>query len=125
MAGLGWSADYICQWAEKMAREDIKLVNVKADVQEDFNVYSDEIMQTLAWSGGCHSWYKNHRKVRKGRVKEDDYANDRQDGKVTAVWAGSVLSYYDMINTLRPEDFDIVYRSKNRFRFMGNGRTKR
>lgn len=63
MAGLGWSADYICQWIKKMREEDIKTVDVKGEVQEEFNVYSDEIMQTLAWSGGCHSWYKNHRKV--------------------------------------------------------------
>lgn len=53
------------------------------------------------------------------------YKNHRVDGRVTAVWAGSVLSYHDMIQEIRPEDFDIVYRSKNRFRFMGNGRTKR
>jgi len=30
-----------------------------------------------------------------------------------------------MIDTIRPEDFDIKYRSRNRFRFMGNGRTQR
>jgi hypothetical protein len=102
MAGLGWSADYICQWMRKIAEEDIKSIDVKQDVQDEFNAYSDEIMQTLAWSGGCQSWYKNHRK----------------NGKVTAVWAGSVLSYHDMIEQLRPEDFNIAYRSRNRFRFM-------
>jgi hypothetical protein len=26
-----------------------------------------------------------------------------------------------MIQTPRPEDFDIRYRARNRFRFMGNG----
>lgn len=92
-----------------MSEEGIKCVNVKIDAQEEFCTYSDEIMQTLAWSGACWSWYKGHRK----------------DGKVTAVWAGSVISYHDMIETLRPEDFDIVYLSRNRFRFMGNGRTAR
>jgi len=46
------------------------------------------------------------------------------DGKVTAVWAGSVLGYMEMISQIRPEDFEIKYRTKNRFRFMGNGRTK-
>jgi hypothetical protein len=51
---------------------------------------------------GRNQWYKNHRK----------------NGKVTAVWAGSVLSYHDMIEHLRPEDFNISYRSRNRFRFM-------
>ncbi|SMR44755.1 unnamed protein product [Zymoseptoria tritici ST99CH_3D1] len=109
MAGLGWSADYICQWLKKMMEEDIKSIDVKQEAQDEFNTYSDEIMQTLAWSGGCQSWYKNHRK----------------NGKVTAVWAGSVLSYHDVIEHLRPEDFNISYRSRNRFRFMGNGRTKR
>lgn len=29
-----------------------------------------------------------------------------------------------MISEIRPEDFEIRYRTKNRFRFMGNGRTK-
>ncbi|KAF7185128.1 putative sterigmatocystin biosynthesis monooxygenase stcW [Pseudocercospora fuligena] len=109
MASLGWSAEYICKWIQKIAEEDVKYINVKEEVVEEFNTYSDEVMQTLAWSGGCQSWYKNHRK----------------NGKVTAVWAGSVISYHDMISELRPEDFNIVYRSRNRFRFMGNGRTRR
>lgn len=55
MAGLGWSADYMCQWIKKIAQEDIKCVDVKREVLEEFNTYSDEIMQTLAWSGGCQS----------------------------------------------------------------------
>jgi cation diffusion facilitator CzcD-associated flavoprotein CzcO len=55
MAGLGWSANYICQWAKKIADEDIKSIDVKQEVQDEFNAYSDEIMQTLAWSGGCQS----------------------------------------------------------------------
>lgn len=28
-----------------------------------------------------------------------------------------------MISEIRPEDFEIKYRTGNRFRFMGNGRT--
>ena len=100
MAGLGLSAEYITSWAVKMAQEDIRFIDVKPEVLAEFNAYADEIMQTLVWSGGCQSWYKNH----------------RVDGKVTAVWAGSVLSYMEMISSVRPEDFEIVYRSKNRFR---------
>lgn len=63
MAGIGWSADYICQWIRKIAEEDIKSVQVQADAVEEFNAYSDEIMQTLAWSGGCHSVSCCHRFV--------------------------------------------------------------
>lgn len=53
------------------------------------------------------------------------YKSHRVDGRVTAVWPGSAISYKEMIDGIRPEDFDIVYRSRNRFRFMGNGRTQR
>ena len=37
MAGLGWSADYICSWAKKMAEEDILWIDPKPDVSEEFN----------------------------------------------------------------------------------------
>ena len=100
MAGLGLSAEYMVQWIRKMAEEDIKFIDVKPAVVDELNAYADEIMQTLVWSGGCQSWYKNH----------------RVDGKVTAVWAGSVLAYMEMIWSIRPEDFEIMYRTKNRFR---------
>ena len=43
---------------------------------------------------------------------------------MTAVWAGSAIGFREMVERIRPEDFDITYRSKNRLRFMGNGRTK-
>lgn len=109
MAGLGWSADWMCQWLHKIATEDIKYVVPKQEAVDELNAYADEIMQTLVWSGGCQSWYKNN----------------RIDGKVTAVWAGSAIGYKEMVDRIRPEDFEIVYRTKNRFRFMGNGRTKR
>ena len=100
MAGLGLSAEYMTQWVTKMAQEDIKFIDVKPEVVAEMNAYQDEIMQTLVWSGGCQSWYKNH----------------RVDGKVTAVWAGSVLAYMEMISSLRQEDFEIKYRTRNRFR---------
>jgi hypothetical protein len=51
------------------------------------------------------------------------YKNHRKDGRVTATFPGSALLFYRMIRELRPEDFDITYRSKNKFRFMGNGFT--
>lgn len=100
MAGLGWIAEYMTSWMRKIAQEDIKFVDVKPEVLAEFDAYADEIMQTLVWSGGCQSWYKNH----------------RVEGKVTAVWAGSVISYWEMIKDIRPEDFEIRYRSRNRFR---------
>jgi hypothetical protein len=59
------------------------------------------------WSGGCKSWYKQ------GTV----------DGKVNALFAGSGMLYKRLITDLRPEDFEIEYRSPNVFKFLGNGFT--
>jgi hypothetical protein len=76
---------------------------------DDYNVYSQEFLKRTVWTSGCRSWYKN------GKV----------DGKVTAMYAGSVLHYKEILEEWRAEDFEFEYRSKNRFSFMGNGLTIR
>jgi hypothetical protein len=108
MAALGWTADYICRWVRKISEEDVKWVAVTEQATEEFNAYGDEVMEGLVWSGGCRSWYKNN----------------RVDGRVTAIWAGSAIGYKEVTDTLRSEDFRIQYRSRNRFRWMGSGKTK-
>lgn len=105
MESLGWSAEYMIKWIKKIAFEDIKAVAPKETAVEDFIVYSDQIHQTLTWTGACRSWYKNN----------------TVDGRVTATFAGSALLFKKLIEELRPEDFDIKPRDKNRFRFLGNG----
>lgn len=105
MEGLGWSAEYMLKWIKKIAEEDIKSVVPKQEVVDDLIIYGDQIHKTLTWTGGCRSWYKN------GKI----------DGRVIATFAGSALIYKKMISDIRGEDFDIRYRTKNRFWFMGNG----
>ncbi|KAI9810464.1 MAG: hypothetical protein M1827_006240 [Pycnora praestabilis] len=91
-----------------MANEDIKSVDVKEDVVDDWNVWGDELLKRSVWASGCRSWYKN------GKV----------DGRITALYPGSPLHFKDLTNTIRGEDFDIKYRSKNRWKFLGNGFTR-
>lgn len=102
-------------------------VTVKKDIADDFNIYSHEFLKRTVWAGGCRMWWKE------GSVSPD--------GKITAMYAGSVLHFKGMIlalgihystnviieilENLRGEDFEIEYKSKNRFRFMGNGFTAR
>ncbi|ETI19940.1 hypothetical protein G647_08955 [Cladophialophora carrionii CBS 160.54] len=105
MESLGWSAEYMIKWMRKIASEDINAVVPKQSVVDDFIVYSDQIHQILTWTGACRSWYKNN----------------TIDGRVTATFAGSALLFKRLIQDLRPEDFDIEPRTKNRFRFLGNG----
>lgn len=82
-------------------------VQVRPDATDDYNVYSQEFMKRTTWTSGCRSWYKN----------------GKTDGKVTGMYAGSIFHYKEILDSFRTEDFDIEYRSPNRFRFMGNGLT--
>ncbi|KAK5052669.1 hypothetical protein LTR84_002534 [Exophiala bonariae] len=107
-SAIDWTADYVLKWLVKMVREDIKSFEVKAQVQDDWNVWGEELMKRTVWTSGCRSWYKN------GKV----------NGKVTALYPGSILHYKDMVENIRGEDFNIDYRSKNRWRFLGNGFTQ-
>ncbi|OAG39283.1 hypothetical protein AYO21_06487 [Fonsecaea monophora] len=106
--GLGWVAEYMIKWMKKIATEDIKSVVPKQEVVDEFVTYGDRIHKTLTWTGACRSWYKKN----------------RVDGRVTATFPGSALLFKRLISDLRAEDFDIKYRSPNRFKFMGNGFTE-
>lgn len=110
ITSMTWTAEYIVKWLHKIAGEDIKSVAPRQDATDEFVRYGDEIHKTLTWTGGCKSWYKNH----------------RVDGRVTATWPGSALLYREIITAeLRGEDWDIRYFSKNRWRgVMGNGITR-
>ncbi|RFU28543.1 hypothetical protein B7463_g7793, partial [Scytalidium lignicola] len=106
--GLGWVSEYMIKWMKKISTEDIKSVEPKQEVVNDFVTYGDKIHKTLTWTGACRSWYKKN----------------RVDGRVTATFPGSALLFNRLISDIRGEDFHIQYRSPNRFRFMGNGFTE-
>jgi hypothetical protein len=76
---------------------------------DDYNTYSREFHKRTVWTGGCRSWFKNN----------------KVDGPVTAMYAGNVVHYKEILERFRTEDFHIQYNSVNRFRFMGNGLTLR
>lgn len=71
-SAIDWTADYIIKWLTKMAKEDIKLdhlhprslqakylltmhrsFDVKPEVQDDWNVWGDELMKRTVWASGC------------------------------------------------------------------------
>ncbi|KAK4942614.1 hypothetical protein LTR10_017743 [Elasticomyces elasticus] len=106
--GLNWTGDYMVKWFKKIVAEDIKSVEPKQAAVNDFVRYGDQVMKTLTWTGACRSWYKKN----------------RVDGRVTATFPGSALLYKRMIAEIRGEDWDVEYRSSNRFKFMGNGFTE-
>ncbi|EXJ70265.1 uncharacterized protein A1O5_06333 [Cladophialophora psammophila CBS 110553] len=104
---INWTGDYVIQWLRKIATEDIKSIVPKTQVVKDFIRYGVELHKKFVWTGGCRSWFKR----------------DTVDGRVIAAFPGSALLFKNLASQLRPEDFEIEYRSKNRWHFLGNGFT--
>ncbi|KAJ9621616.1 hypothetical protein H2203_007105 [Taxawa tesnikishii (nom. ined.)] len=107
-AVLDCASDYVFRWIRKIATQGIKSASVSYSTVHDYNVYSQEILKRLVWSLHCRTWYK---------------ASRTDPSKVTSLYAGSVLHFREMLEEIRGEEFEIEYRSKNRFSFMGNGMT--
>ncbi|KEF60299.1 uncharacterized protein A1O9_05150 [Exophiala aquamarina CBS 119918] len=101
-------AQWMLKWCKKISTEDIKSVCVTREAVRDYNEYSQEVLKGTVWAADCKSWYKN----------------GKTEGKVTALYAGSVLHFRKIIESFRVEDFKLEYQSANRFRFMGNGFAK-
>ncbi|KAL0633164.1 hypothetical protein Q9L58_007950 [Maublancomyces gigas] len=106
LAVMEWTSEYILKWVVKLATEEIKSFAVKPDVLNEYNVYIQEFLKRTVWTSGCRSWYKS------GTI----------DGKVTAMYPGSIIHYKELVENIRGEDFDYKYNGPNRFRFMGNGK---
>ncbi|KAL2014882.1 hypothetical protein VTN00DRAFT_2407 [Thermoascus crustaceus] len=110
LSSFGFVSDYVLKWARKIATEDIRSIVPRDDVIKQYNIYLQEVLRRTAWNGDCKSWY------RKGRT------NQYRTG-ITAIYPGSLMHFRSMLEEIRGEDFDIKYRSPNRFRFYGNGLT--
>ena len=106
---LEWITDYILKWTKKIQTEDIHSIDGVKAAMDDYNTYTQEFMKQTVWSYNCRSWYKNQ----------------KVDGRVAAMYPGSILHFKAMIDQLRPEDFAVKYKTANRFAFMNNGFTKR
>ncbi|KAL4863636.1 hypothetical protein BDV12DRAFT_25498 [Aspergillus spectabilis] len=106
---LAWSADYMLDWVEKIAREDIKSIVVKDEIVRAFNRYAGENLKRCVWSKGCTAWYSKKNEETPG------------ENTVTAMYPGSALHYKEFIRTIRGEHFDIRYNTENPFRYLANG----
>ena len=110
LSALGFMSDYVLQWAQKIAEEDIRSICVKDTVVEAYNIYIQQVLRRTAWNRECESWYKKGRK--------DEYRTG-----ISAIYPGSMMHFKSMLEKIRPEDFDITYRTANPFNFYGCGLT--
>ena len=96
------------QMINKLQTENIKAFAPKVEAAQQLFNHTHELMKRLVWSSACRSWFKQ------GKIH----------GPVTAIYPGSRLHYFEMLKNVRYEDYDITYRTNNRFQFMGNGYTQ-
>lgn len=87
-----------------MQKEDIKSMTPRRDVCEAFAEHADLYVKRTAWSDPCSSWFKN----------------GDPNGRLT-MFPGSRLTYFDLLEDPRYEDYKIGYWSSNQFNFLGNG----
>jgi len=55
----------------------------------------------------------------------DRYKNGSIDGKVWGPWPGSAITFIELMSEPRWEDYDIEYRLRNRYAFLGYGKSER
>ncbi|KAL4889495.1 putative MoxY [Aspergillus ambiguus] len=95
---------YILNILNKVQVEDIRKIQVKRSVAEEFTRHADTYLQRTAWIGPCSSWFKA------GQV-----------GRKPVIWPGSRIHYLTVLKAPRYEDYDIFYLTENRFNYLGDG----
>lgn len=106
---LEWYTRYAFLMIQKMQSDNIKAFEPKKEAIKDLYNHTHELMKRMVWSSACRSWFKN----------------GKTHGPVTAIYPGSRLHFHEMLSNPRWEDYEIAYRTNNRFQFMGNGYTER
>lgn len=96
---------YVVKMMKKVQIEGIKAVCVRSEAVREFTQHCRVFLPRTVWAGPCRSWYKN----------------GTADGPITALHPGSRIHWFHMMEIFRPEDYEYVSLSKNRFGFLGNG----
>ncbi|KAF1982585.1 FAD/NAD(P)-binding domain-containing protein [Aulographum hederae CBS 113979] len=99
--------EYSIKMMKKIQHEHIKSIAVQQEALDEIYAHFDEFHKTTVWKEECRSWFKD------GKVKNRIY-----------LWPGSTIHFLKSIKDPRFEDYDIKYRYKNRFAFLGNGDVK-
>ncbi|OAP58404.1 hypothetical protein AYL99_07494 [Fonsecaea erecta] len=97
-------ADYFAQMIKKLQLENIKSYTPKMQVALDYQEHTDLYHNRTVWSGNCRSWFKG------GKL----------GGKIM-LHPGTRTQYMELIATPRYEDYEIQYRNRNVWYWLGNG----
>ncbi|KAK5674458.1 hypothetical protein LTS10_012846 [Elasticomyces elasticus] len=99
--------EYSVKVMKKIQTENIKAIEVQQEALDDLYAHFDEYHKSTVWQEECRSWFKD------GKIKNRIY-----------LWPGSTIHFLKSIKEPRMEDYNIRWRYKNRFAFLGNGDVK-
>jgi len=109
LPGQEKTMDHIFKFILKMQRERYKRVVVKEKCADNLMAYADKYLQRTVHKQDCSSWYKGGSK----------------DGKIRAIWVGSVLHQMEALKNPRWEDFEWEAMDSQdgpeQFLWLGNG----
>ena len=81
---------YVVEAVGELRRTGARWMDVRGDVQDEFNREVQERLHDSVWNAGCNSWYRN------------------EHGKVTNNWAGFVTEYRRRTRHPDPADFELA-----------------
>lgn len=79
--------DYAIQAISHMMANNLSTIQVKQKPCDDFIQDLDSRMKDKVWSSSCKSWYQN------------------EEGRVTALWWGSVSQYWWRLRNFHADNF--------------------
>lgn len=127
ISGLETEIDYAFECLRSMQAQGIASMDVTDEAVDDFLEHRDALMNGMVWSGGCRSWYVKMLTLASSlRISTDSvlrYKNGTINGPVIGPWIGSTWHFNEALKTPRLQDYRLVYKWRNRFRYLGNGRT--
>jgi cation diffusion facilitator CzcD-associated flavoprotein CzcO len=79
--------NYVVDAIQKMVNQHIRSIEVKKDVQDNFNAEIQRKLQGTVWQSGCKSWYVS------------------DNGKNHTVWPGFTLEFRNRTKTINLNDY--------------------
>ncbi|CAB3699535.1 flavin-containing monooxygenase [Paraburkholderia rhynchosiae] len=81
---------YIADCLRVLRQRNARTMNLRPEVQRDYNARLQQDMQRSVWASGCHSWYQT------------------RSGKITVLWPGFTFSFRKRTRRVRPRDYRFV-----------------
>lgn len=105
--------NYIGQILQKLSTGNVRTIEPKAKVVQNFTDYCDAFFKRTVFSAECGSWYKSS--------PPGTDPSQRKNGRVTALWPGSSIHAIKVFEKVRWEDFEMETVDDNDFGWFGDG----